>query len=114
MIDTAEKSYSSEYIKKFRRIYPIIGKVGKPANYNRFLVNAHAILAFNALEDLQNITCPTLIIGGEDDQIVGAQASYELKEHIPGSELFIYPGLGHAAYEEAADFNRRVFEFLMK
>ncbi len=114
MIDTAEKSYSPEYIKKFRRIYPIIGKVGKPASYNRFLVNAHAILAFDALQDLRNITCPTLIIGGEDDKIVGVHASCELKEHIPGSELFIYPGLGHAAYEEAGDFNRRVYEFLMK
>ena len=53
-----------------------------------------------------------LIIGGETDRIVGKEASYELKEKIPGSELFVYKGLGHAAYEEAEDFNERVFRFL--
>ena len=49
---------------------------------------------------------------GEEDRIVGAAASRTLHEGIPGSELFVYPGLGHAAYEEAKDFNRRVLAFL--
>ena len=35
-----------------------------------------------------------------------------MKERIAGSELYVYPGLGHAAYEEARDFNQRVFHFL--
>ena len=26
--------------------------------------------------------------------------------------MFVYEGLGHAAYEEAPDFNDRVFRFL--
>ena len=46
------------------------------------------------------------------DRIVGIDASYEMHGRIGGSELFIYPGLGHAAYEEAPDFNDRVFLFL--
>ena len=33
---------------------------------------------------------------------------------IAGSELFVYGKLGHAAYEEAKDFNKRVFDFLEK
>jgi pimeloyl-ACP methyl ester carboxylesterase len=43
---------------------------------------------------------------------VGIEASYEMKERIAGSELYVYPGLGHAAYEEARDFNQRVYDFL--
>ena len=35
-----------------------------------------------------------------------------MKALIPGSELYMYEGLGHAAYEEAPDFNERVFGFL--
>jgi pimeloyl-ACP methyl ester carboxylesterase len=35
-----------------------------------------------------------------------------MKKRIPGSELYVYQGLGHAAFEEAADFNRRVVDFL--
>ena len=114
MIDTAEKSYSPEYLKKYRKIYPVIGSVGKPSDYRRFLINAGAILAFDAFEELPRISCPALIIGGEEDKIVGVRASYEMNERIPNSELYVYKGLGHAAYEEAADFNERVFSFLEK
>ncbi len=112
MIDTAERSYSPAYLKKYRKMYPLLGAVGKPADYSRFLVNARAILDFDAFAELENIKCPTMVIGGEEDKIVGIEASRELHEGIPGSELCIYPGLGHAAYEEAKDFNERVFHFL--
>ena len=64
------------------------------------------------LVDVTN--CDQGTIGGEDDKTVGVQGSYELHEGIAGSELYVYPGLGHAAYEEAKDFNQRVFDFLEK
>lgn len=112
MIDTAEKSYSEAYLQKYRRLYPLLGQVGRPKSYDRFLVNAEAILDFDVLGQLGCLCCPTLILAGEEDKIVGAEASRELHAAIPGSELYIYPGLGHAAYEEAPDFNERVFRFL--
>lgn len=112
MIDTAEKSYSPNYLNRYRKLYPIIGFIGKPLNYDRFLINANAVLGFDARNELNKIACPTLIIGGELDRTVGVQASYEMKSQIAGSELYVYPGLGHAAYEEAKDFNQRVFNFL--
>ncbi|MBQ3707819.1 MAG: alpha/beta hydrolase [Clostridia bacterium] len=112
MIDTAERSYSPAYLEKFRKLYPFLGMVGKPKDYGRFLSNAEATLSFDAREELGRIVCPTLILGGEDDHIVGADASRELSERIAGSELFLYPGLGHAVYEEAKDFYARVFAFL--
>ena len=112
MIDTAEKSYSEKYLKKYRKLYPVIGAVGKPADYGRFLVNAEAILRFEGAEGLKDVSCPVLIIGGTEDRIVGPEASRELKALIPGSELYMYEGLGHATYEEAPDFNERVFGFL--
>ena len=112
MIDTAENSYSEAYLRKYRRAYPLLGAVGRPKSYERFLVNARAILDFDARGELGKIACPTLILGGEEDRIVSAEASRELHGAIAGSELYIYPGLGHAAYEEAKDFNERVFRFL--
>ena len=63
---------------------------------------------------MKGIICPTLIIGGEEDRIVGIQASHELKCAIKCSELFVYPGLGHAVYEESKDFNQRVFSFFTR
>ena len=112
MVDTAERSYSPAYLKRYRVAYPLLGLVGRPKTYDRFLANAEAILGFDALDELGRIACPTLVLAGEDDKIVGAAASTELHERIAGSQLFVYPGLGHAAYEEASDFNDRVFGFL--
>ena len=112
MIDTAERGYSEKYLKAYRKIYPVIGMVGKPHSYDRFLINARAILKFNAYDELDKIICPTYIIGGDDDKTVGVQASYEMNERIANSKLHIYNGLGHAAYEEASDFYQRVYDFL--
>ena len=100
MIDTAEKSYSPAYLKKYRKLYPVLGHVGRPKSYDRFLTNAQAILGFDARAELKKIPCPTLIIGGTEDHIVGVEASRELAEAILNSQLYLYPGLGHAAYEE--------------
>ncbi|MBO6229985.1 MAG: alpha/beta hydrolase [Ruminiclostridium sp.] len=111
MLDTAEKSYSDEYLRKKRAFLPLLGFVGRQKSYRRFLINAHAILGFDARAVLKNISCPTLIIGGGKDKTVGAAAAGELHELITGSRLHIYPELGHAAYEEAGDFNRRIFDF---
>ena len=114
MIDIAEKNYSEKYLKKYRKLYPILGKIGKPENYNRFFINANAILKFDADDELHKIVCPTFIIGGEGDKTVGINASYEMNEKIKNSELYIYKGLGHAAYEEARDFISRIYDFLLK
>ena len=112
MADTAEKSYSESYLHKNRAILPILGIFGKPKSFERFLVNAEAILAFNAKDEINQIICPTLIIGGSDDQIVGVEASYLMHDLIGKSTLYIYEGLGHATYEEADDFYDRVFSYL--
>lgn len=112
MIDTIEKSYSIQKLKQYRKLYPIIGFIGKPSNYDRFLINANAILHFDASQEIKTISCPTLIIGGEKDKIVGIQASYDMKEQIPNSILYIYHKLGHASFAEANDFNQRILNFL--
>ncbi len=85
MIDTAEKSYSEMYLKKFRKIYPVIGWIGRPKDYRRFLTNAEAILSFDALSEPEKISCSTLIIAGRNDRIVGPEASCEMHERIPGA-----------------------------
>lgn len=112
MIDTAERSYSPARLKTYRKMYPLLGRVGKPRTYDRFLINAQAILGCDIRQELNKILCPTLVLGGTEDRIVGVESSRILAEGIEHSELFLYPDLGHAAYEEAADFYERVFAYL--
>lgn len=112
MIDTSERSYSEEKLKKYRALYPIITRIGKPKSFDRFIIQANACINHNIHDELHKITIPTLIIGGARDKIVEGKASEEIASAIEGSKLIVYPDLGHSTYEEAKDFNRHVLEFL--
>lgn len=111
-IDTAEKMYTEAYLKKNRWMYPILGSVGKPKDYSRFLIMAKACLTHDAYEELGKIQMPCLIIGAEQDMVVGGNASREIASGISGSLLYMYPDYGHGVFEEAKDFNQRIREFL--
>lgn len=112
MLDTTYKSYSDTYLKKHKHLIPLLGKIGKPKDFSRFLIQAHACLDHDSSAELHKITCPTFVVGGNCDQIVGANSSPELAAQIKDSRLLIYEGLGHATYEEAKDFFSRVLDFL--
>lgn len=109
---TAERSYSEAYLRKYRLMYPLLSLMGKPKSFQRFLIQANACLTHDASEELGQIRCPVLVIGGDADRIVGGRSSAELAERIPGSRLVVYRGLSHGAYEETPEFDREVLAFL--
>ena len=111
MLDTAERSYSEKRIRQARLEYGLLGNLGRPKSFDRFLTQAESCLTHDASDELARIACPTLVIGGTEDRIVTGEASREIAERIPGSELFLYEGLSHGLYEEAPDFLRRVADF---
>ena len=109
--DMAEKMYSERYLRRYRPLLPLLTVLQKPTDVPRFVNLAKACLTCEAYGELEKVTCPVLVIGGGQDKIVGAEAGRELEEklHCPAH---IYEDLGHAAYEEAKDFNERVYAFL--
>ena len=111
-IDMMEKSYTEKYKEKYRRLYPLLTRIGRPKNFTRFIIQANAILQHNAYAELEKIHCPTLIIGANQDEIVGAQSSQEIAKRITGCKLLLYEGFGHGVYEEAKDFNQQILDFL--
>lgn len=114
MIDTAERSYSEAYLRKYRLIYPLLGMVGKPKSYDRFIAQANSCINHVSYGELDCIVCPTLVIGGGQDKIVGTSSAAELAEKIKNSELVIYETFGHALYTEAKDFKDRVLHFFTR
>ena len=54
-------------------------------------------------EALARITAPTLILWGEDDILIPVDQGREIEKTIPGANLITYPGVGHAAQEEAPE-----------
>ena len=113
LLDTAERSYTEEKLKTARVTYRILGNISKPESYERFKIQANSCITHDAYEELEKITCPTLVIGGTDDKIVTGEASEEIAIKIPGALIYMYPGLGHGLYEEAPDFIQRVMNFCM-
>ncbi|MBQ1930537.1 MAG: alpha/beta hydrolase, partial [Lachnospiraceae bacterium] len=76
----------------------------------RFLTLTRACLTCDTYEQLDKIQFPVLVIGGGQDLLVTGEASVEMAEKL-GCQIYMYEDLGHAAYEEAKDFNQRVLEF---
>ena len=113
MLDTAERSYTGGYLKRARIVNKMIAAV-KPEDYMRFRILCRSCLAHDVFDDLHKISCPTLIIGADQDKVLGPAASEEMQGVIPNSQLYMYEGYSHGVYEQAKDFNARVLEFLMR
>ena len=112
MESNLRRIYTEEYCEKYQWLVPFMGKLTQPKSYDRFLVQAHACFEHNAAAHLEKIVAPTLVIGGEQDKSISADESRYLAEHISGAELYMYEKLGHGLYDEAKDFQHRVFKFL--
>jgi pimeloyl-ACP methyl ester carboxylesterase len=58
----------------------------------------------NSVKDnIGDIRAPTLILWGEEDRVIPVAAAYEFHSAIPGSQLIVYPGVGHLPHEEVPD-----------
>ncbi len=112
MTDNFRKMYTEEYIRKNRFMLPFATRFGAPKSYDKFIVMANACISHDCMEKLEQIKAPALIIGGEKDMIVGGESSYILSEKIKGSRLFMYSHYGHSLYDEATDFNKKVYDFI--
>ncbi len=113
IIDTMEKTYTEKYLKRFRLMFPVISRIGKPKDFGRFLIQANACIHHNSYNELDKIKCPTLVIGGDSDTVVGKNTSQEMAGKIKKSKLVLYEGLGHGAYAETKDFNHQIMKFLL-
>ena len=111
--DTFSLMYTDRYLKKYKILLPLLVRTIKPKDFRRFGLLASAILDFDCYDRLNEIKCPVLVLGGEQDKITTGEASIEIAEKL-NCEIHMYPKYGHAAYEEAKDFNKRVYDFLMK
>lgn len=109
--DMTRVMYSEKYVKRYGWMFSLLAVLAKPKNESRFIRLAKACLTCDCYDRLGAITCPTLVLGGAEDKIVTGQASEEIAGKL-GCAIHLYEGLGHAAYEEAPDFNDRVYRFL--
>ena len=113
MDSNLRRIYSDDYYRKNKAMAPLVGKLTKPASYDRFFIQAEACLTHDAYDSLGQIKAPTLVVGGDQDKALGGEASREIAARIPGAQLRMYEQWGHGLYEEESSFNRTVMEFLL-
>lgn len=83
-----------------------------PVGYRRQI---EAVVGFDSGDKLQQIRSPTLIIAGNDDQLIPAENSSILASRIPDAELVLFDGVGHGyLWEVEEEANRAVLDFLRR
>ena len=111
--DMMIKMYSSKSIRKYKPLLPLLTILHKPKDKERFITLSKSCLTCDTYDFLDEIKCPTLVIGGKEDKIIGPNSIIEIIDKL-NCEFHIYENLGHALYEEAKDFNKLVYIYLTK
>lgn len=109
MMTTNEFStdFKSKNPKEFDR-YMKVKLQNKPDGWARTMRG----MAPSTPPDLSKVTCPVLLIAGENDSYMSVERAKQVQQAIAGSKLVILP-VGHAAAIELPDkFNSAVLEFL--
>ena len=104
-----DRMYTPKQMKLYRLLIPVLMKFTKFMSIERFEDHAKAILSLDSSHLLNNITCPSLVLGAELDKVTTAQASREIAD-ILGCRCHIFKGEGHAVYLKS-EFNKMVYDF---
>ena len=113
MRSSMENMYTADYYRKNGWLCEITGRFSMPKSYERFIRMGFACAEHDASAVLKDIKAQTLVVGGEADRTVGAEGSRILAKEIENARLILFPGMGHAVYDEEPEFYKAVFEFLV-
>lgn len=104
------KVYSNETMSKIADLFLSITNDGKEKDCERFIKILDACSGFDVYEDLPKIKCPVLVIGAKKDRVIPVEESYSIAEKIK-ADLYVYEDYGHAVYDEAPDYKKRIMDF---
>jgi pimeloyl-ACP methyl ester carboxylesterase len=90
-----------------------LGGMGPYWDPSDMIVTVEAEDAFDASERLEEISAPTLVIGGERDASYSRELFEQTTRGIPDARLFIYEGRGHGGTVTDRRFARDVTAFLV-
>ena len=101
--DMASVTVTSETNKRLARTFmKLLGRfaIGTPGDPSDFLTTLQADLDHDTTGRLNEISTPTLIIGGTEDPFFFESLLRETAEKIPGATLRLYEGVGHGVPKE--------------
>ena len=109
-----EAVYPPSVFEQSRELLTEAAATVTPDELKHFIILAEGTRGFNVISGLGKINCPVLVLGSNDDKVLGGDASRQIMEHLNGRadcEIFMYDGYGHAAYDVAPDYRERMLKF---
>lgn len=80
-----------------------------------FLPALQALASYSLRDELEQVACPTLIVWGTEDSLVGVGHAEELEQLIPDARMSLYERTGHVVMLERPErFNREVEAFVVE
>jgi pimeloyl-ACP methyl ester carboxylesterase len=68
----------------------------------------------NRMLNLAHISAPTLVVHGEEDATMSPENARHLAEAIPGAQLQMWPGAGHAYVTDEPRADEEIATFLLQ
>lgn len=103
--------YSPGFRARYEGAFAALAREGTQAEMREFAVSAKATMTFDLWRELSEIKCPLSVFGVDDDTVLGGQGVKDIATRL-GCDPFIYPGQGHAVYDEAPDFPDRLHSLI--
>lgn len=108
--DVFSRVYSPEFRRRNASALAVAARMGTASDLKRFAVEAKATRIFDIYGELDSIHCPATVFGVENDTVLGSDGVIDIAEKL-SCDLYLYPGSGHAVYDEDRSFPAKVSEF---
>lgn len=110
--DIFRNVYSKAFYEKYKRAFERIENNGTPEELRAFRASTDASINFDIYDRLVEIKCPVQLYGMENDSVLGGEGIKDIAIKL-GCEACIYPGTGHALYDEDRDFPEKLKKFFL-
>lgn len=112
---TVPWNFSAEFIRSNGALLEDARKRYAQLDFPAVTRLCRAFLDVDFTSRLKDFSQPTCVMVGEKDWLKGMDYAQILHDNIPGAELHVIPGAGHAScWENPSVFNRLVLDFLRK
>ena len=111
--DINKTIYSPSTLKKYAAVFSALKTVATSKKTARFITYINAAKNFDVYSALNRITAKTFVIGALRDRITTANAALETANALR-CQYYEYKRYGHAVFDEAPDYKKRVYGFLTK
>ncbi len=111
LTDMNNSIYSPETLEKYAAVFAGMKTEITDGKTARFIVYIAAAKSFDLYDSLDKLTAETLVIGAQNDKVTTASGAREIAEKT-GCRYYEYKKYGHAVFDEAPDYKKRVYDFL--